>query len=420
MSYSKLIHEYLDSQLNAVNEDVLFAELAKNSDLRVEFNQQVQLQNVAMTDMRTITPPAESTNAIFTSLGFTIPSSDYLRRIMPNSGGSISMRPAGSAVSQFFRKYASTVAAVIITASLTTAVFMLTDNRFATTPTANENIAQVKKDIPVVSSQEKSDIAIVKQSNLTNITRTQRNTFANISDNSANQTQQIVDDNSPNIAGLFQNSPSVKTNSSDEPTINLMGTNSNTRSGFVNNDVYDPFFSALNIEPAQNFNDGNVAVIFSYSDQASNVSVAAPGQSFAGNNFNVTTLYKINDHWYVGASFGAEQFALKYTQNIKGEGEGYQWQQMPSLGYIGLTTRFALPLKDYFEYGDLITPYLQIFGGTTNAYGFLAKGQAGITLTPYNKLAINIGYEIATYSYKIEKTENIFKNGFVFGAGLSF
>ena len=410
MSYSKLIHEYLDSQLNAVNEDVLFAELAKNSDLRIEFNQQVQLQNVAMSDMRTISPPAESTNVIFTSLGFTIPSGEYLRRIAPNPESGISMRPPGSALSRFVRKHVSTVAAVIITASLTTAVFMLTNNRFAT-PIANDNIAKANNEIPVISSQEKADIVSVKQSNLTNKDHSYRN---NITGNAA---QQVISENSTNMASLLGIAPSVKTDNRNE-TINLIGANGNSSSNFINNNITDPFFSALNIEPVQNFNDGNLAVIVSYSDQASNVSVNAPGQSFAANNLNATVLIKLNDNWYIGPTLGWEQFALNFTRNF--DGEGYQFQKQPSLSYFGLTGKFAFPLKDYFEYGDLITPYAQVFGGTTYAGGFLGKAQFGITLTPYNKWAINIGYELANYTYKVENIENIFKNGLVLGAGLSF
>ncbi|MFH1049642.1 MAG: hypothetical protein V1779_01785 [bacterium] len=422
MSYSKLIHEYLDSQLNAVNEDVLFAELAKNPDLRVEFNQQVQLQNVAMSDMRTISPPAESTNAIFTSLGFSIPSGDYLRRIAPNPESGITMRPVGSTFSRFLKKYTATVAAVIITASLTTAVFMLTDNRFAA-PSADENSASVQNDIPVVSSQEKADIATVTQSNLTNTFHSQRNSVANSSENTVNSSQQVVDDNSINLASLINNAPPVKTNNSPESeNINLMGTNSNNPGGFVNNDVYDPFFNALNIQPVQNFNDGNIAVIVSYSYQSSNVNVSTPGENFVGNNVNITALYKINDNWYVGFSGGAEQFAMDYKL------EGYQYQQLPSFNYLGFSAKFALPLKNYFEYGDLITPYAQLFVGTalkgttdnSTFFAGLGKGQVGITLAPYSKFAFNIGYEYSTFIYNVSGIKSSDKNGLVFGAGLSF
>jgi|GEM_PF-5368805 len=414
MSYSKLIHEYLDSQLNAVNEDVLFAELAKNPDLRVEFNQQVQFQNVAMSDMRTISPPTESTNAIFNSLGFTIPSSDYLRRIAPNPESGISMRPVGNAVSRFIRKHASTVAAVIITASLTTAVFMLTDNRFSSEPSVNE-VAQVKKDIPVVSSQEKSDIATVRQTNLTNYTRTQRASVATIPDNSAEKTAQ---ENSSNLASLFNNAPVAVMNNSDKQT-NLFGSNSNLTQGFINNEVYDPFLNTLNIEPAKNFNDGNYAVIVSYSNPTPNVTVSAPGQSFFGNNINITTLYKMNDNWYVGASFGAEQFAMEFTTTFKGEGT--QFERLPSIKYLTIGGKFALPLNDYFQYGEFLTGYIQMFGGSSlMKNSFMGKGQVGLTISGFNNIAINVGYEVSTFVYKVDNIQSTIKNGLVFGAGYSF
>ena len=99
MSYSRLIHEYLDGQTDIVQEDILFAELAKNPDLRIEFNEQVQLQNVALTDMRTITPPAETTNAIFSKLGFTIPSKEFMNRISATAEGQYTLESSSKFIS---------------------------------------------------------------------------------------------------------------------------------------------------------------------------------------------------------------------------------------------------------------------------------------------------------------------------------
>ncbi len=46
MDYSRMIHDYLDGELDQMQQDILFAELATNQDMRVDFSQQVKLQVV--------------------------------------------------------------------------------------------------------------------------------------------------------------------------------------------------------------------------------------------------------------------------------------------------------------------------------------------------------------------------------------
>ena len=75
MNNSKLIHDYLDGKLQQPGQDMLFAELANNAELRNEFNQQMKMHMIAQNDMAMISPPAAATNAIFAELGFSIPPS---------------------------------------------------------------------------------------------------------------------------------------------------------------------------------------------------------------------------------------------------------------------------------------------------------------------------------------------------------
>ncbi|ROL57196.1 hypothetical protein D9V86_12330 [Bacteroidetes/Chlorobi group bacterium ChocPot_Mid] len=406
MSYSRLIHEYLDSQLDAVNEDVLFAELAKNSDLRVEFNQQVQLQNVAMSDMRTISPPTESTNTIFNSLGFSIPSGDYLRRIAPNPDASIAVRPVGTAVSRFFKKHIATVAAVIITASLTTAVFMLTDNRFASQP-ENKNIAQVQNDIPVISSKDNTNQAIQKGNNFaySGISNAIKNIPNSQESNNSNSSNQSLDEKPVNLASMFTEASQVST--TDKISSLKMINNNNP----VNNEIIDPFVNTLKLQPSNNFSDGKIAIILTYANKSSNVAVDINGQNL---DYNLTAVYKLNDNLYIGMTAGSEQFAMRFIK------EGYEYQKLPNLSYLGLTVKGVLPLKDFNEIGNLLTPYIQLTGGSTNLGWFMGKLQTGLTLTPYSKWAVNVGWEYSTFLYNVNGFKSTGKNGFVIGAGLSF
>ena len=65
MEYNRLIHDYLDNELDPSREEELFSQISKNPDLRMEFNNQLQLHLVAQNDISTIAPPIDSTNFIF-------------------------------------------------------------------------------------------------------------------------------------------------------------------------------------------------------------------------------------------------------------------------------------------------------------------------------------------------------------------
>jgi hypothetical protein len=134
MDYSKLIHEYLDGELNTPLEDALFAGLSTNTELRTEFSQQIKLHIVAQNDMGAISPPTESTNKIFSSLGFSIPTGDYLNRIAHSSDAKKKIGP----IALIFKKHLATIATAIISIALTSFVYTV----FLNDKSDNGNIVQ--------------------------------------------------------------------------------------------------------------------------------------------------------------------------------------------------------------------------------------------------------------------------------------
>lgn len=413
MSYSKLIHEYLDGQTNMVNEDILFAELAKNSDLRIEFNQQVQIQNVAMTDMRTISPPAESTNAVFSALGFTIPSKEYLNRISAKPADALRLsKTAGSTFANFWKKHAVTVAAIFLTAGLTTSVFMLTDDRFAPAdiPVLSELI---QKDIPTVSSQgEKSE---------NNLAVTPSANFAPNNHRSNTPSSPTVPVETETISASIAKTDINNLNSSQNIDINSAFRNEFS-ANMINSQMVDPIAELFNLKPARNFNEGNLALLVSYQNTTpTNIDINNNLMNNIETNINITALYKVGENWYVGATFGKENFAMNFNRDLNGEQLNYQ--QNPTLWYYGATARYSANLDNLvgFSISQFAKPYTQIFAGSTNMLGFMGSGQIGLTLTPYNNFAMNFGYEFKTYIYSVDQNiELTNKNGFIFGAGLSF
>ncbi len=409
MSYSRLIHEYLDGQTDIVQEDILFAELAKNPDLRIEFNEQVQLQNVALTDMRTITPPAETTNAIFSKLGFTIPSKEFMNRISVASEGQVAIKSSSSFTS-FLKKHSATLASIVITALLTTGIFMITDDRFQKT-SDNNKIAMNKAEIPVVVSKNSSinnNNNIIKVSNSVNVSSFKHN------DNLAA--------NTPESFPAKDIEP-VETKFEDRGISSFKTlTNSNQK---INNSIMQvesPITDLVGLKPASNFNDGNFAIILTYQNtNPTNINIDSRLLNGFEANLSLTALYKIGDDWYIGGQFGKENIAMNFTRDLYGEQLNYQ--ENPSLWFAGATVRWS-PLIDNLigiSLNNMFRPFSQIMIGTTNNGGVLANTQIGIILTPYNNFAINLGYDYKAFFYSIDgKTENTIKSGATFGLGLSF
>ena len=70
MDYAHLIHTYLEGTLEEHLEEVLFAELGRNSLLRRELSAQIHITSAARRDAASITPSQFEKNAIFAELGF--------------------------------------------------------------------------------------------------------------------------------------------------------------------------------------------------------------------------------------------------------------------------------------------------------------------------------------------------------------
>lgn len=70
-----MINEYFDGDLEGPNQEVLFGEIAKNEDLRYDFNQLFAMKMAIGKDTAAFVPRTESADAIFSSLGIASVSS---------------------------------------------------------------------------------------------------------------------------------------------------------------------------------------------------------------------------------------------------------------------------------------------------------------------------------------------------------
>lgn len=85
MSYERLIHDYLDGQLDETGEEVLFSHLSTDEVLRSELNRQKRLHTIAHKDMMQISVPSDVTSGVFGKLGFAVPSAIIHSSAKPKS-----------------------------------------------------------------------------------------------------------------------------------------------------------------------------------------------------------------------------------------------------------------------------------------------------------------------------------------------
>lgn len=72
---ARMLHAFLDGELDGAHEEVLFGKLASSSDLRAEMQDQLAIRTAIQHDTDAFNPPAAATAAVFGALGFSIPSS---------------------------------------------------------------------------------------------------------------------------------------------------------------------------------------------------------------------------------------------------------------------------------------------------------------------------------------------------------
>ncbi len=427
MSYAKLIHEFLDEGLQGPQEDALFAELNQSPELRGEFNNQVKLHVIAQNDMSSIAPPLETTNALFASLGFSLPHPEGVQPApapepVPAAGGSFKL---------FFGKYLSTILTAVISATVATFIVLNVNNNTPSESAALSESARNLKSYPVVSSVD-NDIdraanpdALLYNSHSNNSSISNAHHTAAVYQNRRNITTSVNNANNVNLTGLVANN----TNGSSDG--NLKDSHVLLDAGAINETNPEfAFTPGLNktsgiYTPGQvSHNDllKDLAETYNYELEVgtnglpslggtSNPSI---GMNPAGSNLSLTLLYNADENWSFGLTSGSDSYPMAF--DAPKDGITQHFRQYPSLWYIGPTARYY---ARQFSAWDMITPYVQAGTAFAGGKGLLLKGGAGINFDLGRYVGINVGYEYSGLIYNVINTTYFSsKNGVTFGLRL--
>ena len=416
MSYNQMIHEYLDTGLKQPQEDALFKALASDQALRGDFQQQLSIMKIAANDMNSISPPIEATNAVFSSLGFSIPSGGTPTTVASETrrkpGAAIFASASGVGILNIFRDNLATLGSIAVAAMISTFLFMTFDKGL---PTADEGVAGVTlaqnyyddashANLPIVSSVDKT------QEKATNSNR-----------NSSNY--QPVRNSSLPIA--------MREVSNEESAVKTIA---------ANNDL------AINFEQQANntnkeilkINENGYAIVkvnrLSTSD-ASNMGFSIPKfvyeekSGFAlelrgANNPNETALlndmmigvnFEFIDDFHAIGLIGNERYVVRVANPLSA-GEQVQYSNESMISFmVGL--RYA---PDELILNGLIVPYVQASGGGISN-GFAGGVESGLILNLNNNYSFIVGYGKQFAKYNFEgNLYNTNKDGINFGMRYSF
>ena len=405
MEYSRLIHDYLDGELNPLLEDRLFTEMAVNQDLRAEFSNQVRLGSLTRRDLDAIHIPSESTEAIFTSLGFSIPSSS-----IPNVG----IRYYWS----WLKKHSlGTVSALLLLMLMISASWQLNNPM---NPTSAHSQSGLSTDKVLISESKNNDLNRgLNQNNRIEPTnrKVNSNNFAmpsSVESNHKSNSKLFRDSDKP--SAIFESDESPKQDESLNQ--NIAFANSNLSNNYFNanstgiypiGESIPKFNSFANDNRQMNLQNGTQITPFDFSGLDLDVSwtkskyqydkslkVPSDEHSFLFGN-DVTVLYKFNDEHALGIAIGEEEFYQEFSYHTGEQIATYK--QIPNYFWGGIAYRYT---PTGLKLNESIQPYSKIIAAGAKG-GFIAKVEMGFTMRITPSISVFAGGEYGAMIYNIRK-----------------
>ncbi|MES2767297.1 MAG: hypothetical protein V4642_15585 [Bacteroidota bacterium] len=395
--YQQLIHEYLDGSIEAYQENILFDELARDSSLRREFQEQMALHRTAASDMAAISTPAELGNEVFAAIGIsTTPFADVPAKTIASN------RTFKTWTSIFTGMFA-----IVVLYFLTAR----TEDSFKGNP-ENSSALSAKNAVPKTGNESQ----IQPENNA------DRNVNGNIAENNVSQSSAtVLKENSIKNPVSFKNS---------EKTEKQKGAFKNQGNQGLENDNSAEKFTGIyyvNALPsnsyvlsasANQFASGKtLAQFLNEILQTYPVTVQVNGAtSFKSfDNFTIDALYDYSAVDKFGVEAGRESFEQNFTQSVNGE--LLKTTKLMSGATAGIVYRRLLP---QFSAIENLVPFAQIYIGSPLTGGVatvLNKLTAGAMYKANDRIYIILGGEFA--ATPLSKQYNS-RTQMTFGAGINF
>jgi len=412
MSYNQMIHEYLDTGLKQPQEDALFQALASDQVLRGDFQQQLSIMKIASNDMGSISPPIETTNAVFSSLGFSIPSggapTSVVNETRRRPGAGIFASASGVGIMNIFKDNLSTLGSIAVAALISTFLFITFDKGLPSIDEGNTGITLAQNyyddashsSLPIVSSIDKTEENASGNRNSSNY-QPNSNTSAPIltveEKEEENSSELLAANNeiSLNLEDKVNNNiHKINQNGYARVKVNRLHTSDASDIGFaVPNFIYEEKSGfALELRGANN-----------------------PNETALLNDMMIGVNFEFIDDFHAVGMIGNERYVVRVANPLSA-GEQVQYSNESMISFmVGL--RYA---PDELILNGLLVPYVQASGGGISN-GFAGGFESGLILNLNNNYSFLVGYGKQYAKYNFEgNLYNTNKDGINVGLRYSF
>ncbi len=400
MLYGKLIHDYLDGTLDSSSEDILFAELSVNQDVRREFQTQTRLNAAVQKDMSRTTTPVEATQGVFASLGFALPQADTDNTPVP-----LPIPPAAGDSGNWPKILFTALFSSVLTAlfflwwspqEAETHLLMaeiLKRSQPATHPLTSEitdRNALTMVEIPAAPARNAAREPRVIASEVYNSTYNSSHSPATeVGDAPVVQTMPAV--------YIQPTSPMVQ-NIASQNSSPLYSTSFPSSESILPNELLGLTVQTNGISQLRSLPD--------FTDTPTSLPVLS--------NLSASVLYALSEHHALGLAGGREVFHQDFTR--ENGGQTFAYRQSPSLWWYGVAYRYSLG-----EVGIKgVNPFAQGFIGWAQN-GPIGKISTGIRYTPEERISFVLAAEGTLLVYPVGSTYfQTQKLGLTYGMSINF
>lgn len=450
MNHQLLIHDYIDGTLDAVQEDILFAQMAENQSLRAELNEQMRLHRLAKSDMAATSVPPDITASVFGGLGIPLPAETP---------------PPASPLFYGWGKWLSLATAAILSSVLTVVVLTgwwnsteqhtipQSESHITPEPSATTG-ANTSAALPLPSPIRESGTTHPKRYNYhdnesassgrtkegsffssrssrvrnssssaaflkSHTAREKRNTL-----HEAIQEELALDASYDAAKSAMENIESSTTERREQtvlvpelssPSLKQEGSGapSTARPAYLHT---IPYSAPLYIQPSGLTESKGLSLMLRgmpfaiFTPNISAISASKPDV----NNIGAGLYYAIGDDHEFGIEVGRESYIQQYTRSIGGQ--SFEYRQNPALYFYGLSYRYT---PSFLRIGD---DWAGIYVQGAAAWaqnGPLFRGGGGIILLPQSRISLFGGGEYSYLYYPVQSTYfSSSKIAFTFGAAL--
>lgn len=386
----RMLHAFLDGELDGAHEELLFEKLSSDGALRSEMQQHLAMRKAIQHDNEAFTPPAAATSAVFAALGFSLP--PLAAEAAPAGGfgaaggfgvaGGLGAAGSGAAGagSGTFRQVALSAAAAVL--AILAALFLSmqfpaaspdlsgTSERVVSVPPTMVEIQETPAlgDLPVASVPARNALPAASAPAQEQA--------------SANRDLRIFDARDLDMRPIAALTASEK--AAPEPE--------RIRAGDVQ------FFDLIPAPDGVTLYARNVAL-------RSDPSPAVVSQSEPWfHNMNIGALYALSDHHAIGIEGGQEAFPQTFS-GIEG-GRSVRYEQNPMAYWATAVYQFngdaLLPHVHPFAQAQAGGAFGQAVNGGMYWLGPLARATLGVKLRPFERIAIVAGLEGTMLLYRFQ------------------